>query len=189
MARLPPVAPDDDDPVVSAVFARFAREGRDPIELYRVLAHAPDVLAPYSALAQALRHDAQSPRELRELMILRTAQLTGSAYEWAHHRQMARQEGIDEAKVHALAAWPDAEVFDATERAALRCVDEMHGVALSDEAFAALRARVGAAQTVELVVLASVYQAIARMIQALGIEVEDAYAPFLEGLDGPPAGA
>jgi len=118
-------------------------------------------------------------------MILRTALLTGSEYEWAHHRVMAAAAGVPEEKVVALAAWPASDRFDERERAALRCVDEMHEIALSDEAFAALEDTVGAAETVELVMLAAFYQAVARMIQALGLVVEPAYERHVGEAHGP----
>ena len=124
-----------------------AREGRDPIALYRVLAHSPLMLRAYAGLARGLRYEAQTPRALRELMILRTAQLTGSDYEWAHHRAMARRRrACADEKVAALAALARrASAFDEPRArgAALRRGDPR--VALSDEAFAALERAVGAA--------------------------------------------
>lgn len=184
MTRLPMLPAEPADEVTAAVFETFAREGREPIALYRVLAHSPLMLRAYAGLARGLRYEAQTPRELRELMILRTAQLTGSEYEWAHHRVMAAAAGVPEEKVVALAAWPADDRFDERERTALRCVDEMHEIALSDEAFAALESTVGAAETIELVMLAAFYQAVARMIQALGLVVEPAYQRYV----GEPAG-
>ena len=185
MPRLPltPIEPGDE--VVAEVFEGFRAEGRDPIALYRVMAHAPLILRAYAGLARGLRYEANTPRALRELIILRTAQLTGSEYEWAHHRVMAAAAGVPEEKVVALAAWPASDRFDGRERAALRCVDEMHEIALSDEAFAALEDSVGAAETVELVMLAAFYQAVARMIQALGLVVEPAYEPHVGEAEGP----
>src|ERR1700722_12897609 len=126
------------DEITAEVFETFRTEGRDPIALYRVLAHSPRMLRAYAGLARGLRYEAQTPRSLRELMILRTAQLTGSEYEWAHHRAMAAANGVPEEKVAELAGWAGSARFDPAERAALRCVDEIHAVALSDAAFAAL---------------------------------------------------
>ena len=71
--------------MTASVFAAFHAEGREPIALYRALANAPILLRSYSTLARALRHDAVTDRCLRELVILRTAQLTDSEYEWSHH--------------------------------------------------------------------------------------------------------
>jgi alkylhydroperoxidase family enzyme len=177
--RLPVLPIEAADPVTAEVFETFAVEGRDPIALYRVLAHSPLMLRAYAGLARGLRYEAQTPRALRELMILRTAQLTASEYEWAHHRAMARANGVPDEQVAALATWRTSERFDETERAALRCVEEMHAVALSDEGFAELERSVGPAATVELVLLCAFYEAVARMIQAFGLEVEPAYQAFL----------
>jgi len=167
------------DEITAAVFETFRAEGRDPIALYRVLAHSPQMLRAYAGLARGLRYEAATPRALRELMILRTAQLTGSSYEWAHHRAMAEANGVPAEKVRALEAWRSSSLFDERERAALRCVEEIHAVALSDGAFAALEQLMGAPATIELVLLASFYEAVARIIQALGLEIEPAYQPFL----------
>ncbi|HEY1776445.1 MAG TPA: carboxymuconolactone decarboxylase family protein [Solirubrobacteraceae bacterium] len=179
MPRLPLVPKEATDPVTAEVFATFAAENRDPISLYRVLAHSPLMLRAYAGLARGLRYEAQTPRALRELMILRTAQLTASEYEWAHHRAMAAANGVPDEQVLALAQWRGSDRFDERERAALCAVEEIHDVALSDEAFAELERVVGAEATVELVLLCAFYEAVARMIQAFGLQVEPEYQPFL----------
>ena len=183
MPRLPLTPLQAGDPITAEVFEVFAREGRDPISLYRVLAHSPRMLRAYAGLAQGLRYQAETPRALRELVILRIGQLTGSEYEWAHHRAMAQAAGVPGEQVAALADWRSSEHFDEVERAALRCADEIHALALGDEAFAALEAALGASATVELILLAAFYETVARLIQAFGLEVEPEYRPFLDGLE------
>src|SRR5207244_2864737 len=108
LARVPLVPSEPDDRVVQEVFARSAAEGRDPIELYRALAHSPKLLRAYSGLATALRYEAETPRALRELVILRTAQLTRSEYEWAHHRKMALAAGVPERQLEELEPWDES---------------------------------------------------------------------------------
>ena len=180
VARLPLLPLEPVDEVTAAVFEAFRQEGRDPIALYRVLAHSPPMLRAYAGLARGLRYEAATPRALRELMILRTAQLTGSDYEWAHHRAMATANAVPEEKVSELAQWRSSALFDARERAALQCVEEVHTVAVTDETFAELERAVGAPETIELVLLAAFYEAVARIIQALGLEIEPAYQGYLE---------
>jgi 4-carboxymuconolactone decarboxylase len=175
MARVPLVPSEPDDPVVREVFARFAKEGREPIELYRALAHAPKLLRAYSGFATALRYEAETPRALRELVILRTAQLTRSEYEWAHHRKMALAEGVPERQLEELERWRESDAFDERERTALRLAEEAHEIAVTDETLAELRHAFSDAEAVELVLLATFYQAVARVLQALGIEVEPEY--------------
>jgi AhpD family alkylhydroperoxidase len=178
--RLPLVSLPAADEITAAVFEAFAREGRAPIALYRALANAPVLLRAYATLARALRHEAETPRALRELVILRIAQLTGSRYEWAHHRAMAAKASVAEEKIRALADWRAADVFDPRERAALRCADEIHDLALSDDGFGELRERFSASEIVELVLLTAFYEAIARLIQAFGLDVEPAYRGYLD---------
>ena len=184
MARVP-LVPEPGDELTASVFAQSVKEGREPIALYRALANSPRLLHAYATLARALRYEAETPRALRELVILRIAQLTSSEYEWAHHRQMAASAGVPEEHVRELAGWRESAVFDARERAALRCAEEMHDLALGEEGFGELRASFGDSEVVELVLLVAFYETVARVLQALGLEVEPEYRAFLGG-DGAP---
>jgi alkylhydroperoxidase family enzyme len=181
MTRVPLVPDEAADDVVAPVLERFRAEGREPIALYRALANTPALLRSYSVLARSLRHDATSDRRLRELVILRTALLTGSAYEWSHHRPMAIDAGVTREQLGALSAWDESGLFDDSERAALRCADAVHGLEVTDAAFAELESAVGSAGAVEIVLTASFYEAVARLVQALGVEVEPEYVANLDG--------
>lgn len=184
MSRLPEAPVDTPDPVVRVVFERFAAEGRQPIALYRILAGAPGLLAAYSGLSKALRDEAGLPRALRELVILRAAQLTGSDYEWAHHRQMALTAGLAEEKIRDLGKWDRSPRFDQRERAALTCVERVHEVELDEESFAAVRSQFGEEETIELLVICSFYEMVARLIQAFDVEVESPYEAHLSDAPG-----
>ena len=143
MTRLPLVEGDAPDPITAEVFATSISEGRQPIALYRVLANNPVMLRSYAQLAKTLRYDAGTPRALRELMILRIAQLCGSEYEWQHHRKMAADAGVPDEKVDALGEAATSPVFDDAERAAVRLAEEQHVFGVTDETMAELRRAVG----------------------------------------------
>ncbi len=179
MSRVPLVPSDDPDAVRHGVFDSFAAEGREPIDLYRALANVPALLVAYRSLPQHLRHAATTPRHLRELAVLRVAQLVGSAYEWSHHRPMAVKAGVTEEQIDALASWRSSDRFDADERSVLAAVEAIHGLQLSDAQFAALQERLGRSGAMEIVVAVAQYEATARIIQALGVEVEPSYASHL----------
>jgi alkylhydroperoxidase family enzyme len=164
---------------VATVFEVFAREGREPVTLYRALANSPEMLRAYSALAQGLRYDATTPRALRELVILRTAQLVRSRYEWAHHVPMATAARVSEEQLRGLDSWRESDAFDERERAALRLAEESHALDVSDETIAELQRLLGAGATIELVLLAAFYEAVARLIQSLGLEVEADHRRYL----------
>jgi alkylhydroperoxidase family enzyme len=167
--------------MLAEAFRAFREEGREPIWLYRTLAHAPRMLRAFSATGRGLRRDAVTPRSLRELVIMRTAQLTASEYEWSHHRRMAIAAGLDDARLAALDDWRRSDLFSPVERAALRCTDEVHRAAVTDETFAELHSHLAPAEIVEVVLTAAFYQAVARILQGLGVEVEPAYESDLPG--------
>lgn len=176
MTRVPLREIDGADPETADAFRSFERENRAPIDLYRALANAPGLLGGFHELSDALRYRGRVPRLLRELAILRTAYLTGSGYEWSHHVGMALAAGAGQQQVDAISCWPDSSAFGAAERAALRLADEMHAGQVSDATFAAVADATSAGEATELVVLCGHYQGVARIIQALGVQTEPAYA-------------
>jgi alkylhydroperoxidase family enzyme len=180
MTRVPLVPDNELDDVSATVLEHFRVEGREPIALYRALANVPELLRSYSVFARSLRSDATTDRGLRELVILRSAQLTESSYEWSHHVPMATAASVRVEQIDALAEWAESALFDERERIALRCAEEVHALRVTDETFAELERLLGRTGAIEIVLTASFYQAVARMVQGLGVEVEPRYAPNLE---------
>lgn len=176
MTRVPLREIDGTDTQTAAAFRSFERENRAPIDLYRALANAPGLLGGFHELSDALRYRGRAPRPLREIAILRTAFLTGSGYEWSHHVGMALAAGVGRQQVADIARWPDSGAFGAVERAVLGLADEMHAGQVCDATFAAVAAATSAEEATELVVLLGHYQGVARIIQALGVQTEAAYA-------------
>jgi alkylhydroperoxidase family enzyme len=165
------------------VYARFEQEGRQPIALYRTLAGVPWLLAAYNDFAVSLRREPTLSRPLRELVILRAAQLTRSDYEWTHHRPMATSAGVPEGKIARLHDWGSSDLFDARERAALSCVERIHALDLDADAFALVRSTFSSEEAIELIAVCAFYEMVPRLIQAFGLTAESAYAGF--GKDAP----
>jgi alkylhydroperoxidase family enzyme len=177
MARLEMCSETPEDPALAALFDGVRARGVEVPNLYRVLAASPGMLDAWIDFAWRLRLEAETPRALRELMILRGAQLSGAAYEWAHHRPMALAAGVEEAQIAALADWPDSDRFTPAERAALRLTEEITaGGAASEAAMDELKAHFTPAEVVELTLTASFYVCVARMLGSLGVDIEPDYA-------------
>jgi len=177
VSRVPLLDADGADPSLAQVFERFAKEGREPIALYRALANAPQLLEAYSSLARAVR--AEGDPGLREMLTLRVAVLTDSDYEWSHHYRLAIRAGVTEEKVEAIPDWRVSDLFDSTERAVLACIDELHENAVTDATFAELSRHFDTAGVVWVIALGSLYELVERMVQALGVPVEPSYQPYL----------
>lgn len=180
-ARISLTTEDPDDLLVAEVFRRFQDENRPPIALYRALAHSPRILSAYGQLAAGLRYDAAVDRRLRELVILRIAQLTESEYEWAHHVPLAQHAGIEYEEIRALADWHTSLLFSERERSVLQVAEEVHKASVTDAAFETLWSLLSSEEAVEIIVVAAFYEAVARIVQALGIEVEPPYEKYRDG--------
>ena len=143
-----------------------------PVNLYRALGNHPALTAAWTEFANAIRHDSRTPRALREVMILRTAQVAHSEYEWAHHLRMARKAGVSEAKIAALADWQISKEFDAKERAALALTEAVMACKVSDEVHAEARRHFSDAEFVELSLTAGFYAMVSRMLDAMRVELD-----------------
>ena len=107
-----------------------------PPNLYKALANHPQLVAAWTEFSKTLRHDTRTPRSLRELVILRGAQLMRSEYEWAQHLKMARKAGVREAQIAALTSWKSSAEFDAKEKAALGLAEAVTLGKVTDEVHA-----------------------------------------------------
>jgi alkylhydroperoxidase family enzyme len=143
-----------------------------PPNLYRALGNHPGLLAAWSEFSRTLRHDSRTPRALRELVILRGAQLTRSEYEWAQHLRMARESGVREAQITALADWRSSPEFNAKERAALMLAEAVTEGRVPDAVYAEAARHFDHHDYVELAVTAAFYAMVARVLDALGVQLE-----------------
>jgi len=143
-----------------------------PPNLYRALGNHPALCAAWTEFARAIRYESRMPRELRELMILRGAQLMRSEYEWAQHLKMARKCGVREAQIQALAQWRGSGEFDEREQAALELAEAVTRGEVSDAVYARAAKHFDHATYVELSMVAAFYTMVARMLDAMRIQLE-----------------
>jgi 4-carboxymuconolactone decarboxylase len=180
MSRIEPVGLDS-APALRAVTERLAARGRLPSPLYGTLAHAPEVLLGWSQLADALRFGSAADAGLRELVILRLAQLGRAPYAWAYHRKAALAGGVSEDQVMQLSRWRTSSAFDPATSAVLQYAESMAGNEVTQDEFAAFAAGRGDQEVVELTVLISFYCGVVRALRALDIELDADHRGELAG--------
>ena len=149
-----------------------------PPNLYRGLANHPALVAAWTEFSRVLRYDTRTPRALRELVILRGAQLIGSEYEWAQHLAMARKAGVPEAQIAALANWRASPQFDAREKAALALAEAVAACRVTDDVHAEAMRHFDAHDYVEIALVASFYAMVGRMLDAMGTPLEPELADY-----------
>lgn len=157
-----------------------------PVNLYRALANHPELLHAWARFASTLRWGCAAPRALRELLILRFAQLTEAEYERHHHLAMASAAGLSAERVDELAAWPSSALFDERERAALAYTEAVTAGSVSEEMAARLKRHYNSAEVVELTLTAGFYVMVSRVLNALRIPVEGREDPIQADFRRPP---
>jgi alkylhydroperoxidase family enzyme len=155
------------------IAAQVDHLGAKQVNLYRCLAHAPDLLRAWIAFAWALRGNSATSRQLRELMILRTATLHHSPYEWHQHRRMAAEAGVTDYEIAELEMWRTSKAFSPETRAALAFTDAIVEGSVPDEINDELAAHFNHNQRVELTVTAGFYSMVPRVLEALGVPIEE----------------
>jgi alkylhydroperoxidase family enzyme len=170
--RLPPIEHPTDPTTAEMLQSVEKRTGRI-LNLHKVMAHAPKLMQAAAMTAMALRQETELPRPLIELVILRTAQLLKSDYEWAQHEPMALACGIPQQKIDALEFYASRPEFTEEERIALSFGESVTtGQPLDEPAFDQLRRTFSSRQIVELTMLVCSYLSTARFIQVMGIPIE-----------------
>ena len=143
-----------------------------PPNLYKALGNHPKLVAAWTEFSKTLRYDTRTPRALRELVILRGAQLMRSEYEWAQHLPMARKAGVSEEKITELGKWRTSKAFDEREKAALALAEAVTNGRVSDEVHEQAMAQFDHHDYVELAIVAAFYAMVGRMLDAMGVQLE-----------------
>lgn len=146
--------------------------GARPLNLYRILANAPDMLDAWLNFAYALRSRPTVSRHIRELCILRTAQLHHCTYEWIQHEPMARKAGVTEAQIRSLDNWQVSNVFGLRERAAIHLTELLFANKLSENAERHIHALFTDAEMIELILTIGFYIMVPRVLLAIDANVE-----------------
>jgi 4-carboxymuconolactone decarboxylase len=137
-------------------------------------AHHPALAKAFLRFNVHLLYSSTLPPRIRELAILRVAHRRDCAYEWTHHVDIAKQEGISDDEIAAVRGG-SAGSFEAFERAVLTGVDELEEKSqLSDQTWAALGERLNDQQRMDFIFTVGCYALLAMAFNTFGVELENA---------------
>jgi 4-carboxymuconolactone decarboxylase len=169
MARIPypdlTHAPED---------VRSLAAGLPPLNIFRMLPHAPTFLRGFGQLGSAILSQAAFDARLRELVILRVGQRSPAPYEWQQHVPIGRACGVSEEEIAALERDDlHATCFSDRDRVVLRLTDELLVTPrASDATLAALRASFSDREVCEAVLTIGFYMMVARFLETTGVDLE-----------------
>ncbi len=160
------------DPATADLLVELAKSRKKELNIFRVLSVHHDLLLRFSDLGAQLSAGVLSPR-LREAVILRTASVSNSAYEWEQHLVRARVAGLQDDEIAAIAS-DDPFAWEEREAAALVATTELVGQGeLSDDTWTRLQKLFSDEELVEFVVLVSFYISVAHIVGGLAIPLEE----------------
>jgi 4-carboxymuconolactone decarboxylase len=170
MSRIPLTDVDQQPEPIRQFIAR-----RGDLNLFRLLANAPDVFVGWAQMVDELFDSPTFSLRMRELIILRVAHLQGSRYELSQHTDVARAAGLTEQQIHAIVDTGDFDAvgFSRTERAVLDAVTELCSTRhLSEDSFAEVRAALGDEALTELLMIVSCYYGLALVLNAVDLDLD-----------------
>jgi alkylhydroperoxidase family enzyme len=149
--------------------------GNPNLNLYKVLSNNTTLLSSWIDLAYSLRNNCTTSRQVRELMILRGAQLCNSEYEWFQHEKMAKQCGISKEKIDSINEWQTSSLFDEKEKIAIELMESLiqdkgkMSVQLDEK----LKQHFTEAEYIELILTGSFYTMVPTLLEALQVPIEN----------------
>jgi AhpD family alkylhydroperoxidase len=168
LPRIPLAALPAHDPYVASVFAPMLEEGNEPPTLYRALGVSPAMLRAWRGMSLVLLEECTSPARVRELAILRIAQVLDCGYQFEHHLSRASTAGVTPEQIASLSDWRNASVYADDERAVLAMTEESTADArVSAVTAALLRAHFEPAEIVEITLIVAFYNAVCRVVGTL----------------------
>jgi alkylhydroperoxidase family enzyme len=149
----------------------------------RAIAHSPRLARLVAARGMYLRHESGLNMRLRELAILQVGYSTRSAYEWAHHVDIALSVGLSEDDIRAIGletqgAPSHLEPLASAVLAAARSLTD--DLVLPQDLFEALAAELSDEHLVDLLVAIGEYNGLVRVMAAIEIDLEAEYNQYLD---------
>ena len=163
--------------VARAITAGPRGEVRGP---YVALIHNPALAGKLQELGEQLRWKGKLPKRLLELAILVTARRWTCQHEWFMHEKLAREAGLDEDIIAAVAQRLFPQDISPEETAVYQfCVEAHASGRVSDASFEAVKSRFGLDGALELLVTCGYYSLMAMVLNTAGLPLPgDAEPPL-----------
>jgi len=174
MARVPYLNREDLPEADREIFDNLVAERGQPVgNIFRTLAHTPNLLRRFLALGGELRNKTALDPRLRELALLTVGRIAQAEYEFVHHWNLALRVGVSHDKLEALADWEKSPVYTDEERAVIRYAAEATtSVKVSDSTWNELKAFMDTRRMLELVQNVAFYNMVVRVLVPVGVELE-----------------
>ena len=178
MARLPnlekvQLRPEDHQFYESIADSRGSVRGP-----YGVLLHSPDLAARVAHTGTYVRFNFDMTEALKETIIITTAREIRSQYEFSAHARLARQAGVSDETIKAIANGSAPAGLSGDEELLVKYVKELvQNHKISDQTFNAVKDKFGTQRTVEITGLVGHYLLVGQILLAFEVDLPDGIEP------------
>ena len=172
MARLPNVNRDELKPEDQQYFDEIVGSRGSVRGPYGILLHSPQLAARVAHTGTFVRFEFDVPEALKELVIITTAREVTSQYEFSAHARLAREAGVSEETIQAVAEGTAPQGLSGDEEILVRYTKELVGNhKISDATFNAVKDRFGVQDTVNFTGLIGHYLLVGQILLAFDVEL------------------
>jgi AhpD family alkylhydroperoxidase len=151
----------------------LATGGPPPPHVFTTLARHRRIFRPWLRFAGRLMPGGTLPRAESELVILRVAHVTGSAYEWQQHVRLGRSAGLTDDEIARVRLGAQAPGWTARQTLLVEAVDALHAEnRIGDALWERLAVEYDETQLIELCLLTGHYIMLAMTLNSLGVALE-----------------
>jgi 4-carboxymuconolactone decarboxylase len=172
MARLPNITREQLNPEDQQFYDSIADSRGSVRGPYGVLLHSPKLAARVAHTGTYVRFDLDLAESLKELVIIATAKEINNQYEFAAHARLARQAGLSETIIKAVAQGTAPRGLTGDEALLVRYVQELlRNHKVSDATFNGLKQRWGVQRTVDITALIGHYLLVGQILTAFEVDL------------------
>jgi 4-carboxymuconolactone decarboxylase len=172
MPRLPEVLDRDALPEDKRHVHDYLAQTRGAVRLpFSAVLNNPELTHRIAHLGSYIRFDATLPDKVRELAILAAAREVDARFEWAGHSRIAREAGVTDEQIDAIANRRAPAGFAEDDALPVKVAQELlRQHELTDASFKAAQAKFGDAGAIELIATVGYYALMGCLLNGLQIE-------------------
>ena len=178
MARLPNLEKEQLRPEDHQFYESIADSRGSVRGPYGVLLHSPDLAARVAHTGTYVRFNFDMTEALKETIIITTAREIRSQYEFSAHARLARQAGVSDETIKAIANGSAPAGLSGDEELLVKYVKELvQDHKISDQTFNAVKDKFGTQRTVEITGLVGHYLLVGQILLAFEVDLPDGIEP------------
>ena len=178
MARLPNLEKEQLRPEDHQFYESIADSRGSVRGPYGVLLHSPDLAARVAHPGTYVRFNFDMSEALKETIIITTAREIRSQYEFSAHARLARQAGVSDDTIKAIANGSAPAGLSGDEELLVKYVKELvQNHKISDQTFNAVKDKFGTQRTVEITGLVGHYLLVGQILLAFEVDLPDGVEP------------